>query len=78
MKSMNIIFSMTYLRLILLKKKNLRLIPTGIIFIMRKIKKFENGLNYFHFNFFRHFSYYFPLNECVCGGGGGTKIQPQG
>ena len=51
MKSMNIIFSMTYLRLILLKKKNLRLIPTGLIFIMRKIKKFENGLNYFHFDF---------------------------
>ena len=50
MKSMNIIFSMIYLRLILLKKK-LRLIPTGLIFIMRKIKKFENGLNYFHFDF---------------------------
>lgn len=58
---MNIIFSMIYLRLILLKKKKkVRLIPTGLIFIMRKIKKFENGLNYFHFNFLDIFLIIFP------------------
>ena len=56
---MNTIFSIIYLRLILLKKK-LRLIPTGLIFIMRKIKKFENGLNYFNFNFLDIFLIIFP------------------
>lgn len=59
MKSMNIIFSMIYLRLILLKKK-LQLVPTSIIFITKKIRKFENGLNYFHFNFLDIFLIIFP------------------
>lgn len=60
MKSMNIIFSMIYLRLILLKKKKIGLVPTSIIFIMKKIRKFENGLNYFHFNFLDIFLIIFP------------------